>query len=158
MSDDNLEEITDPLEKKVWDEAVDINVEFAQQVQIEEFYKYKLRLHLTNNQAQGTPHNTLNNNQALLKLSNNLEENKQAINKEYKKGIDTLSASQNEHRDSPRIGIMLETAKDNLRSLQAYSEYHGQTPASLKKAVLTLPSEEQATQEIQKPNEPGPTQ
>ena len=155
MSDDNLEEITDPIEQKAWDEAVDINVDFAQSVQRLEFYKYKLRVHLTNNQSS-SEHNSLNNNQSLLRLSNTVDEVNQSVNEEYKNSIDKLKASQAEHKDNQRIEIMLSTAGENLKSIKAYAEYHGPNPASLKKTILTLPAEEQAAPSPQNPNESGP--
>lgn len=154
MSDDNIEDITDPVEQEVWDEAVNINVGFAQNVQKFEFHKYKLSLHLTNNQSSDS-HNTPNNNKALLKQSNHLDNLAQNIDLEYKNSIDKLKTLRAKHKENPRIDIMLSTAIDNLKSIKAYAEYHGSTPASLKKAILNLPPEEPVAQQ---PNDPSPAQ
>ncbi len=141
MSDDNSIEISDHKEQKIWDGLVDMIVKSARSAQKIQFYKYKLSYHIQTNQIANGKNNSLNSINAIYKLENNLENLTDNFHKDYLSKVKNVKELIATNQDKPRIEIMLDTAKSNLKKILTYNELHAPTMQELKSKIITLSAE-----------------
>lgn len=150
MNEDKTIEISDPQEKKLWDDLMDMIVGTAQQTQKNLFHKYKLAYHLQTHQVAKEKHNSLNTKEALKKQEKYITEITNDFHQDYLNKINEIKTLSEKYKNQPVMGIMLNTTLNNLKKLFTYNELHSPTLNQLKNSVNAL------YQETPKPNDISP--
>lgn len=134
MTNDKNSEFTDPQEQQTWDKMVNIIVNFAKKTQEIQFYKYKLAYHLQTNKIADA-YNSLNSKSSLENLAAKLEEKGKQLRDNYDKEIKGINSLYETYKQMPRIQIMLDTAKNNLKKIFTYAELHKPLFTNLKEQL-----------------------
>lgn len=141
MRENDYTEITDPIEQKIWEGQLDTIVESAKMTQTIQFYKNKLNYHLQTHQLINGTFNSLNSSQSLFMQKDMLSSTIDNFHKFYLRKTQEIGNLLEKHKDSPRIQIILTTAKDNLKKILTYEKLHKPTFDDLTKQVNALNAE-----------------
>ncbi|MDF1758720.1 MAG: hypothetical protein P1U74_10565 [Legionellaceae bacterium] len=142
MTDNNkTEDNQTKEEKQVWNNIVDIVVGTAKSTKNLDFNKFKIRYTLEleemSHKTQGAPEQRLSRESLDQKLRV-LDKQKSSFQKEYEDHSSQLKELETKYSDKPRILIMLDPAKNQLKKCLAYAYNKPPTFSQIKNQVHSI--------------------